>query len=210
MKQITFSAEQIKRIYEVSYSISESRGKNRQNIINEIVIESLKSDPSYISCEFRTEERIPGSKLLWGNYFPVDISVYKDGKLIEIILNKAPSSNIKQNRINSLNSINSDITRLSKLDDIKISLVNFLPKRSPFFKRNESIKNIEKNSPFFLSTCGVPYKFDIDEIWVSFEIENLESCSTKSEVKDLFLNNPIKEVKVHQENYKSIIKNPLN
>lgn len=44
MKNITFTDDQIKKIYEVSYTISESIGKNRQNIINDVVIESLKSD----------------------------------------------------------------------------------------------------------------------------------------------------------------------
>lgn len=202
MKNITFTDDQIKKIYEVSYTISESRGKNRQNIINGVVIESLKSDSNYDGCEFKTEVRISGSKLLWGKYFPVDICVYKDGDLIEIILNKAPSSNINQNRINFLNSINSDITRLSKLENIKVSLINFLPKKSPFFKRDESIKNIENNIPFFLSTCGAVYKFDVDEIYITFEIDNLDKCSSKVDVKKLFSTNPIKNVKIEQENYK--------
>jgi hypothetical protein len=35
MKNISFTEDQIKQIYEVSYTISESRGKARQNIINE-------------------------------------------------------------------------------------------------------------------------------------------------------------------------------
>lgn len=204
MKNISFSDEQIKKIYEVSYSISESRGKNRQNIINDVVIESLKNDPSYIGCVFKPEVRIPGSKLLWGKYFPVDICVYKDDILIEIILNKAPSSNIKQNRINSLNSINSDITRLSKMDNIKVSLINFLPKKSPFFKRDETIKNFENNTPFFLSTCGAVYKFDIDEVYITFELDNLDTCKNKADVKNLFTSNPIKNIKIMQGNYKGL------
>jgi hypothetical protein len=204
MKNILFLDEQIKRIYEVSYTISESRGKNRQNIINDVVIESLKSDIYYNDCVFKKEVIIPGTKLLWGKYFPVDICVYKDNTLIEIILNKAPSSNIKQNRINSLNGINSDITRLSKLENIKISLINFLPKISPFFKRDESIKSFEKNEPFFLSTSGAFYKFDVDEIYVTFEINNLYKCNSKVDVRNLFLVNPIKNVNLIQKNYKSL------
>ena len=195
-KNITFSNEQISKIYEVSYSISESRGKKRQNIINSVVIESLKRDITYDGCLFKTEVKIPKRKLLWGDSFPVDICVYKDYNLIEIILIKAPASNIKQNRINSLNSINSDITRLSKLDDIKISLVNFLPRITPFFMRNEIIKSFEKNSPFFLSTCGAIYKFEIDELYVTFDISNLNSCKTKLDVKNLFSTNPIKNIKI--------------
>lgn len=204
MKKISFSEEQIKKIYEISYSIQESRGKNRQDVINGVVIESLKNDPLYNECFFKTEVRIPEEKLLWGKYFPVDICVYKNDILIEIILNKAPTSNIKQNRINSLNSINSDITRLSKIDNIKVSLINFLPKKSPYFKRDETIKKFENNSPFFLSTCGAVYKFDIDEVYITFELDNLETCKNKIDVKNLFTSNPIKNIKVQQCNYKGL------
>ena len=204
MKNITFTSEQIKRIYELSYNISESRGKNRQNVINDVVIESLKMDSTYDGCEFKSEVRIPGTKLLWGKYFPVDVCVYKDGELIEIILNKAPSSNILQNKINTLNSINSDIVRLSKLDNIRITLFNFLPKKTPFFKRDETIKNFENNTPFFLSTCGAVYKFDIDEIYILFEIDKLEECLTKIDVRGLFQENPIKNIVIEQSNYKGL------
>ena len=139
-----------------------------------------------------------------GKYFPVDICVYKNDVLIEIILNKAPSSNIKQYRINSLNSINSDITRLSKLENIKVSLINFLPKKSPFFKRDESIKNFENNTPFFLSTSGAVYKFDIDEVYITFEIDNLHKCFSKVDVKNLFSINAITNIKIEQSNYKGL------
>ena len=103
MKNITFTNEQIKKIYELSYSISESRGKNRQNTINSVVIESLKSDPYYGGCEFKTEVRIPGEDLLWGTFFPVDVCIYKDGELIEIVLIKAPASSVQKNKTNTIN-----------------------------------------------------------------------------------------------------------
>jgi hypothetical protein len=204
MKEINFTAEQIKKIYEISFSISESRSKKRQNIINEVVKESLKLDSNYVGCEFKTEVRIPKEKITWGEFFPVDICVYKDGNLIEIILNKAPASNIKQNRINSLNGINSEIIRLSKLENIKITLINFLPKKTPFFKIDETIKNFETNTPFFLTTSGVVYKFDIDEIYILFEINNLEQCESKTEVKQLFIENPVKNINILQQNYKGL------
>lgn len=153
MKNVNISSEDIKSIYEVSYNISKSRGKNRQETINNVIINLLKDKPEYADCDFKSEVRIPGTKLLWGKYFPVDICVYKNNEIIEIILNKAPASNIKQNHVNSIASLNSDIDRLSKndngLDQIKVSLFNFLPKKSPFFKRNETIKNFEKNETFF-------------------------------------------------------------
>jgi hypothetical protein len=38
------------------------------------------------------------------------------------------------------------------------------------------------------------YVRDIDEVNVTFHIENLESCRTKTDVKNLFKINPIKNV----------------
>ena len=185
----------------MSYSISETRGKKRQNIINDTVVESLKQDPFYDGCIFKTEVRIPGKQLFWGKYFPVDICIYRNDIPIEIVLIKAPASNIKQNNTNSKNSIHGDVSRLSKMNGIKISLINFLPKKTPFFKRDETIKNFENNSPFFLSSSGFPYKFDIDEIFILFELDNLEACEKKSDVKNLFNSNPIKNIGMIQENY---------
>lgn len=197
--------EQIKKIYEVSYTISESRGKKRQNIINDVVIEYLKQDKTYDGCKFKTEVRIDKSKITWGEYFTVDICVYKDDILIEIILNKAPASNIIQNKVNSIDKINSEITRLSKIENIKITFINFLPKISPFFTRDESIKKFENNKPFFLSKVGIQYKLDFDEIYITFEIDNLDKCVSKVDVKNLFyMNNPIKNVKVEKSSYKRL------
>lgn len=204
MKNITFTNEQIKKIYELSYSISESRGKNRQNTINSVVIESLKSDPYYGGCEFKTEVRIPGEDLLWGTFFPVDVCIYKDGELIEIVLIKAPASSVQKNKTNTINSVNGDITRLQKLDGIKVSVINFLPKKTPLFKIDETIECFEKNLPFFLSKCGALYKFDIDEIYVLFEIDKLCECLTKKDVKNLFQNNPIKNIVIEQSIYKGL------
>jgi hypothetical protein len=204
MKNITFTNEQIKKIYELSYSVSESRGKNRQNTINSVVIESLKSDPYYSGFEFKSEVRIPGEDLLWGKFFPVDVCIYKDGELIEIVLIKAPASNVQKNKINTLNSINGDITRLQKLDGIKVSIINFLPKETPLFKIDETIECFEKNLPFFLSKCGALYKFDIDEIYVLFQIDKLYECLTKKDVKNLFQKNPIKNIVIEQSIYKGL------
>lgn len=169
-------------------------------------INSIIANPDYDGCVFKPEIRIPGSKLLWGKYFPVDICVYKNNEIVEIILNKAPASNIRQNHVNSIASLNSDIDRLSKsgngLDNIKISLFNFLPKKSPFFKRNETIKNFEKNETFFLMKSGIVKKFCIDQVYIIFEIDGLENCESKLDVENLFSNsNPIKNISIEEFNY---------
>ncbi len=202
ISKFTFTPEQIFRIYKQSYTISESRGKNRQNTINDVVVETLKNHSDYIDCTFKTEVRIPESKILWGKYFPVDVCVYKGDELIEIILIKAPASNLLQNKVNTLNSINSDITRLSGLDGINIKLFNFLPSKSPYFKQNENIKEIESNTPFFLTKSGANYKFNVDEIYIIFEIDGVEKCLSKKEVKSLFNENPIKNIIIKESNYK--------
>jgi hypothetical protein len=202
MKNLTFSEEQIKNIYKISYSLSELRSRKRQDVINNIVIESIISNDNYKNCEFKTEVRISGKDLLWGSYFPVDICVYRNGKLSEIIFNKAPTSNLKQNKVHMLNDINSEIMRLSKLSDIKISLINFYPNITPFFSKHETIRKFETNRPFFISTCGVPYKFDIDEVYVTFDIDKISECTTREDVRVLFEQNPIKNIKIIEENYK--------
>ena len=71
MKNVNISSEDIKSIYEVSYNISKSRGKNRQETINNVIINLLKDKPEYADCDFKSEVRIPGTKLLWGKYFKI-------------------------------------------------------------------------------------------------------------------------------------------
>ena len=82
--------------------------------------------------------------------------------------------------------------------------INFLPKKTPLFKIDETIECFEKNLPFFLSKCGALYKFDIDEIYVLFEIDKLCECLTKKDVKNLFQNNPIKNIVIEQSIYKGL------
>ena len=53
MKKLQINNEKIKQIYEVSYSVAESKGKKRQNIINEIIIEELKNKQEYMQCTFK-------------------------------------------------------------------------------------------------------------------------------------------------------------
>lgn len=51
---------------------------------------------------------------------------------------------------------------------------------------------------------GPPYKFDIDEIYIIFEIDNLDKYVLKVDIKNLFSVNPIKSIKVEQSNYKGL------
>lgn len=48
------------------------------------------------------------------------------------------------------------------------------------------------------------YKFDIDEVYITFEIDNLDKCFSKVDVKNLFSINPIKNIKIEQSNYKGL------
>jgi hypothetical protein len=198
---MNFSKEQIKKIYEVSYSVAESKSKTRQNIINEVVIESLKSDADYSGCEFKKEVRIPESKLLWGKFFPIDVSVYRDNTLIELILIKAASSNISQNKVNYNNNLVGEIMRLSLLENIKLSIINFLPKVTPYFKRDETIQKLENNTSFFITNCGINYKFNISHTYIVFDIDNLITCKTKEDVKNLFITNPVKNIRIETKKY---------
>ena len=96
MKKLQINNEKIKQIYEVSYSVAESKGKKRQNIINEIIIEELKNKQEYMQCTFKQEHILKKDQILWGERFSVDVAVFLKGKLIEIILIKAPASNVGQ------------------------------------------------------------------------------------------------------------------
>jgi len=197
MKNLTFTSDQIYNIYKLCYSVAESKGKIKQNTLNQIVINSLKNNPDYDNCIFKTEIRIPGNEIYWGKYFTVDICVYKDDELIEVILNKAPTSNIKQNHVNSLNSKYGELGKLLKLNNIKVTMVNFEPKITPFFQRNEKIKNFENNDVYFLTTCGI-----LDDANYKFDIDKIEECEDKISVKKLFIdNNPIKNIIVEEKNY---------
>jgi len=198
IKNIKFSEDQIFSVYKLSYSISESTGKEKKNIINTIIIESLKNTNKYKDCVFKPEVRL---KPLWGKFFPVDVAIYKNDELIEIILAKAPASNIKQNKVNSMNAINSEIDRISHYN-VKISLINFLPNISPYFSRNEDLKKFENNKPDFLMKSGIVKGVNVDEIFITFDVDGITGCKTKKEVKVIFKTyNPIKNIKIEEFNY---------
>ena len=118
------NVNEINEIYKMSYNTSLSRGKKRQFLMNETIISCLKQEEEYVNCKFIQEESL---KSLWGKSktFKVDIAIYDENNLKEISLLKAPASNVHQNHINFLNSINSDIDRLSYYkDNIKFKIIN--------------------------------------------------------------------------------------
>lgn len=198
MKNLIFTEDQLRSIYILSYSLAEAKGKKRQQIIDSKIIESLKNSKEYEGCVFKSEYIL---KPLWGKYFAVDVAVFKNDNLIEIILAKAPASNIKQNKINNMNSLSSDIERISKYN-VKVSLINFLPNETPYFTKAEKITKFEKNRPEYLMKTGVKKDVDVDEIFVTFTIDSLFNCKTKSDLKLLFeTQNPIKNIKIEEFNY---------
>jgi hypothetical protein len=196
MNKLNFSEDNLKMIYEKSYSIAESKGKTRQKTINYVVIDALQKNPLYSGCEFRTDVVFEKDILIWGT-FTANVCIYKNEKLIEIVLIKALASNIKQNQNNTMSKTVADIVKLNNINPkVKITVVNFAPNNPPFFTRDEVIKGIESNSVAYLPKSGNKFRYvrDIDEINVTFHIENLESCRTKTDVKNLFKINPIKNV----------------
>lgn len=193
------TASQIQNIYSSSYTIGESRGKKRQHIINETIIESLKNLPKYEGCKFECEKRI--SEIMWGEFFDVDTAVYNNGKLIEILLFKAPASNIAQNSVNVRNHRMGEVTRLLPLirEGVNVTFISLQPNVTPYFKSDGNIKHTEKNHVHTIQNVKEYLKdIDFSEITVTFNIEGIENCKTKKDVKNLFSNNEvITNIEVH-------------
>jgi hypothetical protein len=150
---------------------------------------------------FKKESNI---KCNWGERFNVDVLKYKNDVLEEIILIKAPASNIAQNLVNSLNSQAGEYQRINSniYNGSKIRQITFIPNVSPFFSKNEEIKSFEKNKSIFLTKRNIRCYLDIEEVHVTFDIEGIENCKTKQDVHDLFINNnPITNVVIETSNY---------
>lgn len=193
----------INDIYKMSYNTSLSRGKKRQFVINNTIINCLKKDDEYKNFKFIQEDSL---KSLWGKSktFKVDVGVYDENGLREIILLKAPASNVLQNHINFLNSINSDIDRLSYYkDNVKFKIFNFIPRITPFFTKTEKIKHFETNEAEFITKSGKIFLMDITEIYIIFNINGIENCKNKKEVSDLFNDSiPIEDIKIDINYYR--------
>lgn len=198
---MNITKEQIYEIYSLSYLISESRGKKRQNKINETIIELFKENPSYSDCEFKTEIRLT-EDISSGKWFAIDVLIYKQGELFEIVLGKAPASNILQNSVNMINSRFGEVGRLHKYisKGVKLTFINFQPNITPFFKRNGNIDHFEKNTLHNLDNFREALRDNItfSEINITFNISGIEKCKNRYEVKELFTSPEIiTDIQVH-------------
>jgi hypothetical protein len=198
---MNFTTEMIHKIYKVSYSTSEIRGKKRQHIINNAIIDVLKNDARYSDCSFKTESTLTEDICLTKS-FNIDVLVYRNGVLIKLILIKASASNIKQNSINLLTSRCGEVIRVANYlkSGVELEFINFLPNTSPYFKKNEEIKHFEINSPHHIGSDKEHFAAHIDfsETTITFDIDGLNSCKTKKEVKTLFDNTQIiSNIKIH-------------
>jgi hypothetical protein len=188
--------KQLQKIYGLSYSISESRGKGKQKQINQVITEMvsskyLESDGFTIKTEVRLTKDVVG-----GKWFAIDVGVYKGEDLIHIFLAKAPASNIAQNAVNALNHKAGEVVRLHKLiqKGVKLTFVNFHVNTSPYFQRNGTIKVFETNPIHTLTDSdyrgGLAVQ-SFDEIVVSFDVSGLNDCKNKQEVKTLVCNEQV-------------------
>jgi hypothetical protein len=192
MKNLFITSEQIHEIYSLSYSVAESRGKLRQKKINENIINALKSSENYDGCVFDTEVRVK-EKINYGEYFTVDAQVFKSGKLSEILLFKAPASNIKQNSVNSMNSKVGEVIRIAPLIEtgVKLTFITLLPNKTPYFKDNGDIKSFEDNKIPNIDSVKKYISVDFSDIVITFNIEGIENTKNREEIKNLFLNKKI-------------------
>jgi hypothetical protein len=196
---MTFTEENIDSIYKLSFKTSTSKGKIKQHTLNQIVIESMMRE-NEDNVTFKTEVNI---KCNWGKRFNADVVKYKNDSLDEIVLIKAPASNISQNHVNSLNSQAGEYQRIKSdvYKGSKIRQITFIPNVTPHFYKNEEIKNFHKNKSVFLTKCNILCYMDIQEVHVRFDINGIENCKTKQDVHNLFINNPITNIVVETSNY---------
>lgn len=197
---MTFTEEQLHDVYKLNYKTSTSKGKIKQHALNQIVIESLTRENEN-NITFKTESRIESN---WGKSFNIDVLMYKDTLIKEIILIKAPASSIKKNHLSFLSNLAGEFQRV-KYDSYKgskIRQVSFVPNVTPLFSAQEKIKSFEKNKPFFITKQDILCYFDIEEVLVTFNIDGIENCETKQDVHNLFINNnPISNIVVETSNY---------
>ena len=199
MENFILTPKQIHNIYSCSYTVAESRGKKRKHLINNTMIDSLKVLDKYNDCEFIPEVRI-NNNILWGKYFTVDVQVFKNNKLIEILLFKAPASNFSQNHVNMLNARMGEMVRLSPLikTGVKLTFISLQPNTTPFFTKKGDIKHFESNHVVNMTLVKPYITVDFSDITITFDIVDVKSCKNKEDVKNIFLNeNVITNIEVH-------------
>jgi hypothetical protein len=170
------------------YGNSNTKGRKRQDDINQEVINYIKTQEGYNELIFEKELKLKTPNAVGGKQtFKVDIAIYDGDKLIEVILNKAPFSNLKQNESNSIGSRVNEVFRLvNDFPNVKITWFTFSPNQTPYFKKDSLVKNIEINSHLH-SICNDSFRknistpIELNEIFVKFDWNGIKPGQNKSE-----------------------------
>ncbi len=177
------------------YGNSNTKGRKRQDDINSEVINFFSSQDSYKDMTFKKEVTLFTPTSVGGkSTFDVDIAVYdKDGNVVEVILNKAPYSNMKQNETNAIGSRVNEVFRLiNDFPNVKLTWFTFSPNNTPYFKKDGLVKTIEKNSihsicneNFYKNISG---NFSMREIFVTFDWKGISIGQNKKDYDQMFIN----------------------
>jgi hypothetical protein len=165
--------DSIKKIY----GNSNTKGRKRQDDINSQVIDFFSKQDSYKDKIFKNEVKLRTPNSVGGkSTFDVDIAVYDVyGNVVEVILNKAPYSNMKQNETNAIGSRVNEFFRLvNDFPNVKLTWFTFSPNNTPYFKKDGVVKTIERNT--IHSICNDNFyknlslgNFSMREIFVTFD-----------------------------------------
>lgn len=154
--------DSIKKIY----GNSNTKGSQRQKDINSEVISFFLNQDSYKDKTFKKEVKLKTPNSVGGKQtFKVDVVVYdNDNNITEIILNKAPYSNTKQNETNAIGSKVNEVYRLiNDFPNVKLTWFNFSPNNTPYFKKDGLVKSIEKNVVHSICNDNFHKRIKIDE-----------------------------------------------
>lgn len=186
----------MKTSIELIYGNSNTKGSKRQNDINSQVVQYFSTQDFYKDKTFKKEVTLKTPNSVGGkDTFKVDIAVFdKDGKIVEVILNKAPFCNLKQNETNAIGSRVNEVFRLvNDFPDIRLTWFTFSPNNTPYFKKTGVVKNIEKN--IIHPICTTNFKknlslgdFSIREIFVTFDWKGISVGQNKNDYDNMFNN----------------------
>jgi hypothetical protein len=178
------------------YGNSNTKGTKRQDDINDQVVDFFKNQDSYKDKTFKNEVKLSTPNSVGGkSTFDVDIAVYDvDGNVVEVILNKAPYSNMKQNETNAIGSRVNEVFRLvNDFPNVKLTWFTFSPNNTPYFKKDGVVKTIERNS--IHSICNDNFyknlslgDFSMREIFVTFDWKGISVGQNKKDYDQMFIN----------------------
>ncbi len=177
----------------IIYGNSNTKGTKRQDDINSQVIEFFSVQDSYKGKKFKKEVKLRTPNSVGGkSTFKVDIAVYDiDGNVVEVILNKAPYCNIKQNETNAIGSRVNEVFRLiNDFPNVKLTWFTFSPNNTPYFKKDGTVKTIERNNihsicnPNFYKNLSLG-SFSMREIFVTFDWKGISVGQNKKDYDQL-------------------------